>query len=251
MKVSAQPAGGHVPPWPRAGGRRPHAPRAVVHDDDEGFGLAFGDQIVHDQIGLALIGPARLIFAAAVLEVQHGIAGRGVLVIGRRRVDEAPPRGFGDLRIIEILADLAVGDILEGIEVLVLGGAFHAAAPAAGPVEVQAAGVRNGSPVDPDLVVVKAFVLRFGFAAGPDAFLVLGQGVFHGSDVELDLLGLGRGDAGADPPVRGDLGILLSRLIEGRGPPIVGVRRRRRWLCPDKPDPREPEPLAMSRDCVS
>jgi len=199
------------------------ADAAVLHHDDEGSGLALGDQVVHDQARPALAGPARLVLAAAVLEIQHGIAGGRILVIVRRCVDEDATRRIGDLGGVEDLSHLSVGDVLECIEVLILGGTLHAAAATAGPVEVQAAGVRYRGPVDPDLVVVEALVLGLGLTAGPHAVLALGQGVSHGPDVELDLLGLGRGDARADPAVRGDLGILFSRLIEGRGSPVVRV----------------------------
>ena len=48
--------------------------QAVGHHDDEGPGLTFGDQVVHDQIGAALIPPGIFIFTPAVLQIQHRVA---------------------------------------------------------------------------------------------------------------------------------------------------------------------------------
>lgn len=52
-----------------------------------------------------------------------------------------------------------MGDIFDGVEVLVLGRDFNAAAPAAGAIEEYAAGVRNLGTINVELVVVKTFVL--------------------------------------------------------------------------------------------
>ena len=38
--------------------------------------LPLGDQIVHDQIGVALVGPGGFVLAPAMLQVQHRIARR-------------------------------------------------------------------------------------------------------------------------------------------------------------------------------
>ena len=40
---------------------------AIRHYDDERFNLAFGNQIVHNQIRIPLIGPCRLIFSPSML----------------------------------------------------------------------------------------------------------------------------------------------------------------------------------------
>ena len=119
---------------------------AVGHHDDEGPGFACGDQVVHDQAGVTLVAPAGFIFPAAVLQIQHRITLGLIFFIIRRSVNEAAESGIGAFGIVEGLPQLTVGHILEGIEVLVLGGDFDAAAPAAAAVEVQAAGVRNPAP---------------------------------------------------------------------------------------------------------
>jgi hypothetical protein len=84
-----------------------------------------------------------------------------------------------------MLTYLAVGDILEGVKILILGGNFNTTSPTAGTIEVQAAGIRNCSPVNPELVVVETFILR-ARVTGPDSTFVLGQIVFHGADIQLN-----------------------------------------------------------------
>ena len=209
LNLSAQPGGGQLAGrWPgaRPGGRTRALlagrgrPRAVVHHDDERPGFALGNQVVHDQVRLALGRPAGLILAAAVLEIQHGIAGRRVLLVVGRRVDEAAPRRVVHLGVVDHLADLPVRHVLERVEVLILGGHFHAAAPAAGAVVVQAAGVRHLRAVHPELVVVEPLVLGRRIA-DPDAVRPLGQGIPHRTDVEQDVLGIAapRGARGPGP----------------------------------------------------
>ena len=67
----------------------------------------------------------------------------------------------GELRaaLLKGLPQLAVRHVLEGIEVLVLGGNLDAAAPAAGAVEILAVGVGYLRAIDHNLVIVKALVL--------------------------------------------------------------------------------------------
>ena len=60
-----------------------------------------------------------------MLEVEDGIARRWILVVIRRRVDEAAPRRIGTLGEVVVLPQLAVGYVLELIKVLVLGGYFQ------------------------------------------------------------------------------------------------------------------------------
>ncbi len=187
---------------------------AVGHHNDERLGFALGDQVVHDEAGVSLVAPAGFIFAAAVLQVEHGIAPGRILFIVRRRVDEAAEHGVGVLGRIEGLAQLAMRHVFESVEVMILGGDFDAAAPATGAVEIQAARIRNLGAVDDDLVVMKPFVLRSRFA-DPGAVVALGQGILHGADVERDALGLGRDDACAYAAFGVDLGVLLAALVQG------------------------------------
>jgi hypothetical protein len=110
-----------------------------------------------------------------MLQVQHRIPLRSVLFIVRRSVNEAAEDGIGAFGIKIGLPQLAVRDILESIKVLVSGGDFDPAAPSARAVEVQAAGIRNLSTIDNDLVIVETFVLR-DRSADPGAVVTFGPG---------------------------------------------------------------------------
>ena len=113
--------------WPRAGERI----AAVFHRDDERLRFSLGDQVVHDQSGVALAAPARFILARAVLQIEHRIALARVLVVIRRRVNESVPVRVARLREVMNLAELAVRHVLERVEVRVLRRNFDRAAPAA------------------------------------------------------------------------------------------------------------------------
>jgi len=198
---------------------------AVGHYNEEGPDPALGDQVVHDQMGAALVAPGGFILAPAVLQVEHRIALGRVLVVVGRRVDKRAARGPGALRGEENLLHSAVGHVLEGVEILVMGGDFDAAFPTRGAVEVQGAGVVECSPIDREMIVVKALVQRSCRGAHPGAVLGLGQGGAPASaQAHADALGLGRDDAESGVALGVDLRVLLARLIGGRGLEIVGLR---------------------------
>ena len=52
----------------------------VVHHDNHRFGLLLGDQVIQDEIDVALRVPALLVFAPAVKQVENRVA---VARIGR------------------------------------------------------------------------------------------------------------------------------------------------------------------------
>ena len=124
---------------------------------------------------MTLVPPAGFVFPGAVLQIEHRIS----LATGPCRNQEAYKRSSDRLALIlgkvEGLPQLAMRHVLEGVEVLVMGGDLDPAAPAAAAVEVKAAGVRNLGAVNPELVVVEAFVPGTG-VADPDAVIALGQG---------------------------------------------------------------------------
>src|SRR5208282_4339475 len=98
---------------------------------------------------------------------------------------------------------------------------FKPAAPATAAVEIQAAGTRNLGAIDNELVVVKTFIL-WPRNADPGAVLAFGQGILRATEeVESDVLRLRRDNAGANPPFRVDLRILLAGLIQRRRLEIV------------------------------
>src|SRR6476620_7262310 len=72
---------------------------AVGHHNDEWLCLAFGNQVVHDHVGMALCAPARFIFAAAMLQLANRGTLRLILIVARRRVHEAAKVRVGALGI--------------------------------------------------------------------------------------------------------------------------------------------------------
>ena len=52
--------------------------------DDHRFRLAARDEVVEDEVGMALLDPASLIFAATVLKIKHGIAHLRLRIVARR-----------------------------------------------------------------------------------------------------------------------------------------------------------------------
>ena len=148
---------------------------AVGHHDEEGLDLAFGDQVVHDQVGVALVAPGGFILAPAVLQVQHRISLGRVLVVVRAACRQR--RGVAVLVLFEgkrICCTRPWGTSFEGVEVLVVGGDFNAAFPTGRTVEVQGAGIVECPPINREMVVVEAFIQR-PRRADPGAILALGQ----------------------------------------------------------------------------
>ena len=188
----------------------------IIHHDDERDGLAGGDEVVHDDAGTALLRPAVLIFAAAVLQVEHRVFLVRILFVLGRGVDVAVAHRAGHGRVVVHLADLALGNVLQGVEVLVRRGDVDAAAPAGGAVVIEAARIRHGGAVDFKLIVVEAFVLRGG-VAGPEAGAVVDHVVLHAADVQLDALGIRGLDLGADHALGVDHRVLVVRLVGGGG----------------------------------
>ena len=110
--------------------RRVHG--AVLHDDEERNGLARGNEVVHYLRGLALLGPAVLVLAASVLEIEDRIPLGGVLVVLGGNIYECVAHRLAYFRPVIDFADLALGYILlHCVEVLVRCGDVNSAAPAA------------------------------------------------------------------------------------------------------------------------
>ena len=116
---------------------------------------------------MALCHPGGLVLAPAMLQVEHGILGFLVLVVGRRCVDESTTALLGAFAPEEHLRHLSVRHILHGVEILVVGGNLDAALPAGGTVEVAGAGVVKRAAVDGQVVIVEALVHRAGSGAYP------------------------------------------------------------------------------------
>jgi hypothetical protein len=93
-----------------------------------------------------------------VLQVENWVSSRGVFVISGRSVDKAAARGVCALGEIEDLSELAVRDILDGIDVLILGWDFDSATPAASTIKGLATGVGNLGAIDVDPIVMEPLI---------------------------------------------------------------------------------------------
>ena len=84
--ISGEPKGFPVEVGIRYGRRAVHSHRPSRRSSAST--LPAGDQVVEDEVGMALPDPAGLIFAAAVLKIKHRVTRLGLRVIARRRVDQ-------------------------------------------------------------------------------------------------------------------------------------------------------------------
>src|SRR5262245_40295531 len=160
---------------------------AVFHHDDEGLRFSLDDQVVHDKTSVALPSPAGFIFARAVLQIQHRVALARVLVIVRWGVNKAVAVRVVGFREVMNLAKLAMRNVLQCVEVPILGRHFDRAAPPSGTVKEHAVGIRNIRPVNIDRVIVKAFV-QWPRVTDPGAVLTLRKGAAI-SETHSDALG--------------------------------------------------------------
>lgn len=160
----------------------------------------------------------------AVLQVDHWIPFAGILFIAGRRIDKTAAHGRIEFRIIEFFADLTVRDVFQRIELLILCGDFNAAAPAAGAIKIEAAGVGDERTVDDELVVVEALILRSRVAHSYAVF-ILDHRIFYAPDIEQNREGLRGLNARPDATFGIDLRIGPARLIRRRGLEAVFVCR--------------------------
>ena len=129
---------------------------AVRHDDEHRPRLLFRYQIIHDVCHVALDRPAALIFAAAVLEIEHWITGcRISLIVGRRIDKNAPPALRGPGKITP-LAHLPMRHVLRLPPVLARRGNLDAAGHAAHAVERLGGRITHIRPVHEERVVMKS-----------------------------------------------------------------------------------------------
>src|ERR1035437_1645554 len=65
---------------------------SISHHNNEGFDLAFGDHVVHDQIGMSLVTPGSFILAPTMLKIKHWVTSFLIFVVTRRGVNKCPTR---------------------------------------------------------------------------------------------------------------------------------------------------------------
>ena len=102
---------------------------SVSHHDDEWLDLSFGDQVVHDEVGPALVPPRVLVLAPAMLEIKDRILLLAIFIL-RRGVDKGLAELVGAVRPEKDLLNIAVRDILLGIEISVMSRDLDTALPA-------------------------------------------------------------------------------------------------------------------------
>ena len=156
----------------------------VGHHYDEGSNLTLGNEVVHDQTCMTLTAPGSLILAPTMLQIKHGIP-RGLLgllahllAIERRCIDHGATYGLGALAPEQYLLDAAMRNVLQGIEVAVVGRNLDARLPANRSIVVAGTGIVERAAVDSKMIVMESFVHRGFGGADPYAILVL---VEHGA----------------------------------------------------------------------
>ena len=191
---------------------------AVVHHHDHRDALAGGDAVVHDVGHVALLVPAALVLAHAVLQVQHRIL-LGALLIFGRSIDIAGADRLLDVAPVLALAHLAVRD--GRVESVVRGhfrllGNLDAARLLAAAVEGLAVGVVHADAVHQERIVVEAHHQRVR-RAGPDPLLILREGIFLVADVHLYVRRRRRGNLEGGASLGIHAGILLGGDVGGSG----------------------------------
>jgi len=98
-----------------------------------------------------------------------------------------------------MLTNVAVRNILEGIKILIAGRYLNTAAPSSGPIEKEAARVRNLRPVNDNLIIMEPFILGRR-NTHPNTLFILCHRIFDASNVQKDALGLRCCYSGANLP---------------------------------------------------
>src|SRR5690554_2350497 len=92
------------PPLRRPGGTffsgTTKIPGAIVHYNNKRLGLALGQEIVHNQVNMALVRPACFILATSMLQIQNRISLLGMLVVAGWGVNKATSHGLAGFRVI-------------------------------------------------------------------------------------------------------------------------------------------------------
>ena len=147
-----------------------------------------------------------------MLEIEYRIPLLLVLVVSRRSVDEAVTHSLVGLRPVMNLTDIAMRNILQGIEILVMGRDLDSAAPTACTIIIKAARIRNRCSVHLELIIMESLVLRSRVAC-PHSVLIPLHRVFNASDVKLHGHRIWSLELCADDTLRIDHRILFSRLV--------------------------------------
>lgn len=178
---------------------------AVGHDDDHRLGLALRDEVVHDLCGTTEVGPCFLVAACSVEEVEDRVLLLALLIACGGVDGEATllhaERGAG----VPDLADVAVGDVLYGVEVALLTGDDEDAAEAGDVARLEAVvGVGHGEAIDDEAIAIEFRGKGLG-GEGPHAVLILRHGDAAEVVLKLDLRGAGGIVTGNDTAIIADI----------------------------------------------
>ena len=186
--------------------------QTIIHEDDEGNGLAVGNQVVHDDARLTLGTPTRLVLTHTMLQVENGelLIRIGIIFCGQ--IDKAVTHRLGNRRPVINLVDRSLRHVFHRIKILVGSGHIDTASPTAGTIIILAARIRHGGAVDVELIVVETLVLRSG-SASPDTVLVLGHLVDLSGDVKAYESGLRCRDLCTDHALRVHHRVLFVLLV--------------------------------------
>ena len=175
---------------------------------------------------MPLAHPAGLVLAAAVLQVQHGIALLRLLVVARRRVDQRVAPRAGHLREVPDLAHLAVRHVLD--RVVRRAGFRHldGARVLAAAEERTAAGVGHLHAVHDQHVVVQARHERLGDDTPHAVRLLHHVDLRPAPEVQPDLRRVGRLQPDLDSSLAVDAGVLRIPDVGGGRPKVSRLLRR-------------------------
>ena len=147
----------------------------VSHDDKERLDLAFGDEVVHDEVGMALVPPGILVLTPAMLHVEDGELGFLLGgVVGRRDIDEGAAHLLGALGPEQDLLDSSVRDIAALlVEGTVMGGNLDTALPTGRTVVVVRTGIVDDTAVNRQVIIMEALIHGTRSGSHPVTVVVL------------------------------------------------------------------------------
>src|ERR1039457_1707068 len=126
----------------------------VSHDNDHWVCGSGRDQVVEDEVRMALLDPPGFVFPAAVLQVEHRVAHLRRRIVAWRRVHQRVPPVAGHARVVPDLPNLAVGNVLWKVIGCTRFRNLDRARVLAAAVEGMAAGIAHFHSVDDQRVVV-------------------------------------------------------------------------------------------------
>ena len=189
----------------------------VVHHDEHRLALALGEEVVQDDVRLALEGPAGLVLAAAVLQVQHRIALAGIAGILGRDIHPGGAPGLQGRGPVALQAHVAPRHVLVQVEIDARLGNVDGAGVRSGAEIVLAGRIARAETVHDEEIVVETRLQRVR-RDPPGAFALADHRIHLAADVHAHLPGLRGRHLEADAEVVVD--------FRGAPPGRLGGQRR-------------------------